>query len=306
MVAPVPTGRSIALLLLSVLAAATGIVAAAVDLATFDVEGSNPLSMTFRLDDFGSANFVATIIAAVFMVGGAAVGAAGRRVGAGFAGGAGLALAGLLCHGCGMAVASVDLAPLEVGYLESGGRVSATFESGFFLAIGAIVLSGFVFILAWSVGGHARHRTHVGVFVVGVIGTLLVVTGPLIPVNGADFADNLTYGALPPATLLLRLGLLLLVAAGCLIGFIDRRPWGSALAFASISLVAWVWLASVLEMGDVPAGPAGGRTPFSVDFLGGNFFGEPKPHLVTSVGVVVTVLAAAVGLATTLKRERRR
>ena len=168
------------------------------------------------------------------------------------------------------------------------------------------MLGACVFVLAWSVGGHARHRTPVAVLAAGVLGTSLVVIGPLIPMNGADFADNLTYGALPPATLLLRLAMLLLVAAGCLIGFIDRRPWGSALAFASVSLVTWVWLASLLELGDLPAGPAGGRTPFAVDFLGGNLFGEPKPHPVTSVGVALTVLAAIVGLSMTLKRERRR
>ena len=304
MVAPVPTGRAIALLLVSVLAAAMGIVAAAVDLATFEVEGSNPLTMTFRLDDFGSAYFAATVIASVLLVGGAAVGAAGRRVGAGLAGGAALALAGLMCHGCGLAIANVDLAPLEVGYLEPGGRVSATFESGFFIAIGAMVLGGFAFALAWSVGAHHRRRTPVWVLAIGVIGTILAVVGPLIPVNGAEFADNLTYGALPPATLLLRLAMLLLVLGGCLIGFVDRRPWGAGLAFGSMSLMLWIWIASLLELGDVPAGPAGGRTVFGVDFLGGNMFAEPKPHPVTSVGIVVTVVAALAGLVTTMQWRR--
>ena len=306
MVAPVPTGRAIALLLVSVLAAAMGIVAAAVDLATFEVEGSNPLTMTFRLDDFGSAYFAATVIASVLLVGGAAVGAAGRRVGAGLAGGAALALAGLMCHGCGLAIANVDLAPLEVGYLEPGGRVSTTFESGFFIAIGAMVLGGFAFALAWSVGAHHRRRTPVAVLAIGVIGTILAVVGPLIPVNGAEFSDNLTYGALPPATLLLRLAMLLLVLGGCLIGFVDRRPWGAGLAFGSMSLMLWIWIASLLELGDVPAGPAGGRTVFGVDFLGGNMFAEPKPHPVTSAGIVVTVVAALAGLVTTMQWRRAR
>ena len=120
---------------------------------------------------------------------------------------------------------------------------------------------------------------------VGAVATLLVVVGTLIPGDGADFADQFSNDITPPITLMLRLLVLVLIAVGGITGFISGRRWGLGLALGAISIGVWQWVTALTESGDFPLGIAGGN-------YGGTDF---APHLVTTVGVVVMVLAAAAG-----------
>jgi hypothetical protein len=115
---------------------------------------------------------------------------------------------------------------------------------------------------------------------------LLVVVGTLIPMEGAQFADQFANDFTPPATLLLRLLVLVLIAVGGFTGFVNSRRWGLGLALGTISIGVWQWATAITESGDIPLGIAGGN-------LGAPDF---APHILTSVGVVVMVLCAVVGL----------
>lgn len=110
--------------------------------------------------------------------------------------------------------------------------------------------------------------------------------GPLIPMNGAAFGDNFSNDFIPPASLYLRLAVLVLIGLGGLIGFLANRRWGYGMALGAISVGAIQWATAIAESGDYPLGIAGGNVG-ATDYT---------PHLVTTIGVIVMLLAGAVGL----------
>lgn len=275
------------LLVVADLAGALAVAAGFLDVASFEISGDIASSDVYKLNDFSTNNLVGAIIAAILLIGGASMGATGRRVGSGLAGGAGLALAGMVAMMAGRVVALFD--GTEVGLLGTGTgyTLTTTYEIGFFLAVAAAVLGGVVFLLAlrdMGADGHPVVTPAIGVL--GALGAVAVAIGPLIPENGASFADNFSHEAIPPATLLLRLLVLVLILVGGVLGFLLSRRWGLGLALGVISVGAWQWVTAITESGDLPFGIAGG-----------NFFADSfKPHVVTTIGVVVMVIAGLVGL----------
>lgn len=288
---PLPAGtepfRITPLVGVSALAAVLAVASAVTDFATIALTGDTVSTQTWKLNDFASNNLIGVIIAALVLVAGAALGATGRRIGTGLAGGAGLALAGLMGLAIGQVTGLFD--STEVGLLQGGGTftLTTTQEIGFWLAVAAAVLGAVAFALSLrSSGPDGEAPIQAGVGIAGAIATLLVVFGPLIPMHGAKFADQFSNDFTPPATLLLRLLVLVLIAIGGLTGFLVNRRWGLGLALGSISVGVWQWITAISESGDRPFGIAGGN-------LGASDY---APHIVTTVGVVVMVLAAVAGL----------
>lgn len=276
------------LVAVSALAAVLAVAAAFVDIASLEItDGSTVVSEKFALDYFSSNLVVGAIIAAVLLIAGSALGATGRRIGTGLAGGAGLALAGMMGMVIGQVTGVFD--STEVGLLSSGGSftLTTTQEIGFWLAAVAAVLGGVAFILSFSGGGpDGRPTINPAIGVLGALGTLAVVVGSLIPGEFAGFGDNFSNEFVPPATLYLRLLVLVLIGVGGLVGFLANRRWGIGVAFGAISIGAWQWVTAITESGDLPYGIAGGNVGM-----------EPfAPHVVTTIGVVVMLLAGAIGL----------
>jgi len=275
------------LVAVSAVAGVLAVAAAFVDVASYKVTGGISESAVYKLNDFGSNNTVAAIIAALVLIGGAALGATGRRVGTGLAGGAGLALAGMMGMVIGGATQMFD--SQEVRLLSGGGSftLTTTQEIGFWLAVLAAALGGVAFVLSLtSAGRDGRAPIPAAVGIVGALGTLLVVVGPLLPMNGGSFGDNFGTDFITPATTYLRLLVLVLIGVGGLTGFLVNRRWGIGLALGAISVGVWQWVTSISESGDLPFGIAGSN------------FGatDSKPHIVTTIGVLVMVIAGVAGL----------
>jgi hypothetical protein len=287
------------LLAVAAVAAVLAVAAAFVDLASIDITGDVVLSHVFKLNDFASNLTVGAIIAAVLLVGGAALGATGRRIGSGLAGGAGLALAGMM----GMVIGQVTwwFDSQEVALLEGGGSftLTTTQEIGFWLAAVAAVLGLLAFALSVMSAGKDRFPAiNPAIGVLGALGTLAVVVGPLIPMNGAGLGDNFSNELIPPATLYLRLAVLVLIGVGGLVGFLANRRWGIGVALGAISIGTWQWVSAIGEVGDLPLGIAGGNPGANpTDFA---------PHIVTTVGVVVMLLAAVLGLVAAAQQRNAR
>lgn len=281
------------LVAVSTLAAVLAVASALVDVASWEVTGSEVDSFAYRLNDFASNYLVGTIIAAVLLLAGAATGATGRRIGTGLAGGTGLALAGMMAMMVAQVTAVFDAKDIEYvlrANADSGFSytLTVTHELGFWLAVVAAVLGVVAFVLSiiTASGPDGHQPVSAAITVIGAVATLLVVVGTLIPMEGAQFADQFANDFTPPATLLLRLLVLALIAVGGFTGFVNSRRWGLGLALGTISIGAWQWATAITESGDIPRGIAGGN-------LGAPDF---APHILTTVGVVVMVLCAVVGL----------
>jgi hypothetical protein len=279
--------RATPLLVVSALAGVVGVAACFATTASFEVAGDIVNKQEYKLNDFSSNLTVGVIVAAVLLIGGAALGATGRRVGAGLAGGAGLALAGAFGWVIGQVTALFDAQ--EVLLLGGGGTftLTTTQEVGFWLGAVAAGLGVLAFALSLSSGGRDGHPViNPAIGALGALGTVAVMVGPLIPMNGAAFGDNFSNDFIPPASLYLRLAVLVLIGIGGLVGFLANRRWGYGMALGAISIGAVQWVTSVAESGDYPLGIAGGNVG-ATDFA---------PHIVTTIGVVVMLLAGAAGL----------
>jgi hypothetical protein len=279
--------RATPLLAVAALAGVLGVSACFVTIASFEVTGDILNKQEFKLNDFSSNLTVGIIVAAVLLIGGSALGATGRRVGAGLAGGAGLALAGAFGWVLGQVTALFD--SQEVVLLGGGGTftLTTTQEVGFWLGAVAAGLGVLAFLLSLTSGGaDGQPAINPAIGVAGALGTLAVVVGPLIPMNGAAFGDNFSNDFIPPASLYLRLAVLVLIGLGGLIGFLANRRWGFGMALGAISVGAVQWATAIGEAGDYPLGIAGGN-------VGATDFG---PHIVTTIGVIVMLLAGAGGL----------
>lgn len=285
------------MLVVAVAAAVVGVVAAFVDVASYSVAGDFVDNQAYKLNDFSSNLTVGAVIGAVLLLGGAWLGATGRRLGAGLAGGAGLASAGMFCWVIGQVIALFDAQ--EVALISGGGTftLTTTQEAGFWLAVTAAALGVLAFVLSLSsAGSDGLLPVNPAIGVAGALGTLAVVVGPLIPMNGGALGDNFSNEFLPPATLYLRLAVLVLIGLGGLVGFLTNRRWGFGMALGAISIGAWQWVTAITESGDLPLGIAGGNPfPDAADPF--------APHLVTTVGVIVMLLAGLGGLLLSMQQR---
>jgi hypothetical protein len=296
------------MLVMAVAAAAVGVSSAFLTVLRYRVSGDVNATMRIGLNGISTNARVGTIVAAGLLVIGAALGLSGRRFGTGLAGGAGLALAGFMAWLAGDAVSIVDT--LKRGFAESSYRytLSTTLDVGFWMGVAAAVLGGVVFLLSFTgVGDDGRPSIHPAVGAVGLLGGLALVIGPMLPSNGATFADNfsgdvgigpavwwksrlflelgISHAQVPPVTTWLRVLLLLALVVGAYLGFIAGSRWGVGIVLGAIGIAVWQWLTSVLEAGDLPFGIAGG-SPGQKGF---------PPNIVTTVGLVVVLLALIAG-----------
>ncbi len=279
------------------LAAVLAVASAFVDLAGIEVSDLSGLPATeqvFKLNDFSSNLTVGAILAALLLVIGASIGATGRRVGTGLAGGAGLALAGMMGMVLGQVTQLFD--STEFGLLSGGSSftLTTTRDIGFWLAVVSAILGGAAFVLSFEGAGHDGHPPiHPAIGALGLLGTAMAVIGPMIPMNDVPFADQFSNDFTPPATLLLRQLVLILIAVGGVVGFTRNRRWGLGLALGAISVAAWQLITAATESGDIPLSYAGGN-PGALDFA---------PHTVTIIGVIAMILAGAAGLILAAQRK---
>lgn len=282
--------RMTPLLVASSLAAVLAVASAFVTVAAIEISGQPGLPTTetlYKLNDFSSNLMVGTIIAGLLLIVGASLGATGRRVGSGLAGGAGLALAGMMAMMLGQVTQLFD--STEFGLLSSGGSftLTVTRDIGFWLAVIAALAGGAAFVLSFEASRpDGRPPVHPIIAAIGLLGTAMAVFGPMIPLNEVPFGDQFSNEFVPPATLLLRQLVLVLIAVGGVVGFTRNRRWGLGLALGAISVGAWQVITAATESGDIPLSYAGGN-PGAIDFA---------PHAVTIIGVVAMVLAGVGGL----------
>ncbi|MEQ1874213.1 MAG: hypothetical protein ABL953_10845 [Ilumatobacteraceae bacterium] len=279
------------------LAGVLAVASAFVTVAGIEISGLTgvlPTKQEFKLNDFASNLTVGAIVAALVLIIGASMGATGRRVGSGLAGGAGLALAGMMGMVLGQVTQLFD--SNEFALLSSGGSftLTTTRDIGFWLAVASALLGGAAFVLSFESAGHDGHPPiPAAVCAVGLLATAMAVIGPMIPLNDVPFGDQFSNDFVPPATLLLRQLVLILIAVGGVVGFTRNRRWGLGMALGAISVGAWQLITAATESGDIPLSYAGGN-PGALDFA---------PHAVTIIGVVGMVLAGAAGLV--LASQRR-
>ena len=297
-------------LLLAIAAASVAVSSAFLTVFRYRVSGDVATSVRVGLNGISTNARVGTIIAAVLLIAGAAIGMSGRRFGTGLAGGAGLALAGFMGWLAADVWSVIDT--LKQGFRESTltYTLSTTLDVGFWMAVAAAVLGGIVFAVSFAgIGDDGEPPLHPAVGAFGLLGGLALVIGPMLPTKGATFADNfsndgalgpalwwkgrlfidlgITHAAVPPITTWLRILLLLLLLVGAYLGFIAGSKWGVGMVLGAVGIGVWQWLTAVLEAGDLPWSIAGG-SPGQEGF---------PPNIVTTVGVLVvmaTLVVAAV------------
>ncbi|MBA3982617.1 MAG: hypothetical protein H0X61_03660 [Acidimicrobiia bacterium] len=281
------------------LAVATGIA----DIITIETTTDAPLFDigTWRLNDFGTNNTVAALIAGGLMVLGGLLACFTLRWGGGLAGGAGLALAGWSALVIGQA--EIPLAQASAGTNQPQSEqfaVTLTRDTGYWLVVAAGAAGVLVFLLSLSV---ARRDQGAGlnpwVAALGAAATLVAVAGPVLPQNDATLEDNWTSANagidLPTMFFAGRAGQLGVLALTGVIGFLMVRRYGLGLAVGGFSIVAWLALTSLLEQTDRPIGPAvanpgAANYPFPVpaaDF-------DLMPHAATIGGIAVALACAVI------------
>ncbi len=315
-VAPPPSFRVTPLLVVASLAAVIAGIAAFVEVVSYRIVGDLDQSLSVKANDFSTNNVVACLIAAVVLVGGAALGATGRRIGSGLAGGAGLALAGLMGWIAAQGVTVLDT--VKQGLIAKGGTytLTTTMSAGFWLVVVAGALGAIVFFASLAEAGNDGARPiNAAVGALGALGTVAVVVGTLLPMKSASFSDNfssdlgvpplqfwklVTHATLgidhqpvPPIATYLRLVVLFVIAVGGVVGFLSSRRWGIGLALGTVSIQFWFWLTAQGAWGDRPWGIAGGNPTGVVDWSAPLDF---TPHVLTTVGVIVMLVAGLGGV----------
>lgn len=298
-------------LMMAIATSAVAVTGGLLTMVRYRVSGDVTADVSVKANDLSTNALVGAVVAAVVLVIGGALAMSGRRIGHGLAGGAGLALAGFLAWLAGDAVSVLD--SVRQGLVESGMafQLSTTMDVGLWMLVVAAGMGGIVFVLGlFGAGPDGSPAVHPAAGALGMLGTLAVVIGPLLPGNGATFADNfstdtsvgparwwkgfitLTLGTehapVPPITTWMRVLALLLLLVGGFLGFVAGSRWGQALVAGSMSIAAWQWATALAGAGDRPFGIAGGN-PGDEGFT---------PHIVTTVGIAMVVIALVVGVGT--------
>ena len=304
-VGEVPLRVRTATVVLSAMVATLALAVPFVRFVRYSISGDVFADVSVRGNGFTTNAAGALIVGAVVVLAGSFAGMRGHRVGTGVAGGAGLAIAGLALWLVGQAVALVDNLKHAMTIRGGNYRLVTTMDLGVFLALAAAVIGIAVFVLAvYGIRDDGEGRVHPAVGALGVLGTMMIAIGSMLPMHSGTLAGNfnskhpigatnywkawveLTIGvhheAVPPLTTWLRVLLVVFIALGGVLGFLVASRGGLGLAVGSISVSLCIWVATVFKWGDFPFGIAGGN-PGSLGFT---------PHLVTSIGVVVVLVAA--------------
>ena len=280
------------LLMIAIVAAGTGLAALATKLTTTVIDPGTTFSV--KLSDIDNA-LIAFVIGAVLAIGGAALGATGKRFATGLAAGAGLALVGLTAPLIGFVIAVFDS---ELGSLGTGTfTVTQTREAGFFLLIACLTAGALTFLLALNHSGpDGTPRMNPSLAALGVLASIAAAAGALIPANGMTFGNNFSNDFIPPVTLYLRLLSIALLAVAGIVGFLNGRRWGLGVVLGGISIGIWQMLTTL-----------GDESGNNLGIGGANVVtGEVKPHIVTIVGLATMAVCAVIGLVTVSQSARDR
>jgi hypothetical protein len=169
------------------------------------------------------------------------------------------------------------------------GNGTFTHEAAFFIALGTIVLGIITFLVSISYAT-SEGTLHPGVRIAGILGllgTILAVVGPLIPEHGATWGDNFTGDNGSTLSRLIRIGGIVFILLAGVVGFLNNSTWGFGVALGGVSVWAWLWVtAATSKVGDHRVGPA---------------FANPgatstEPHVITTAGILVMLVAAVAGI----------
>ena len=269
-----------------------------------DIRTSRPvdgISVGIRvLEDFGSNLSVAGFVGAAAMLVGGLLSCFGLRSGAGIAGGAGLALAGWAAMTIGLVEVPIHSAegitrntPTDI----NGFELSITRDLGWFLVLVVGILGVIVFLTTLRMAGTGgRPGLNPWVAAVGAVGAVILATGPLIPLGEATVDLNLGFVGLPRVFFAGRLVILSLIAFTGIVGFLSVRTYGLGLAAGGLSVATWLWLTSLVEIGDDPVSVAVGNL--------GTL--DTTPHAVTTVGLALSLAMLVVASAMAIIQRPRR
>ena len=248
------------------------------------------------LDDIGSNLSIAGFIGAAILLIGGVLHCFNLRWGAGLAGGAGLALAGWAAVTIGLAEVPLDQARRITAESEGLGVfvLTITRDVGYWLVIGvgALGVVAFVFSLVSS-GTGGRAGLDPWTAAVGALGGVVAAAGPLVPVANATFSSNFGVNDLPTAFFAGRLVQVALLGGSVMVGFLLVRRYGLGLAAGGLSIPTFMWLTTLVDLGDAPIGIAVGNLGTS----------DITPHAVTTAGMVVALSMLLV--ASTIAAVRR-
>lgn len=245
-------------------------------------DGSVP---EYAVNDFGTNNTVAALLAAGAMLLGALVWCGGARWGAGLAGGSAASLAGWAALVVGAAEWRLDLAAADADTSRSVGYWAL-------LAVAAIGALGLVLSFASS-GRDRRNGLDPWIAALAAASFVIAAAGPLIPEGGAGWGSNWTGsnpGDLPTLFFVgrfVQLGLLVVCGVfGCLL----VRRWGLGLAVGGALAAGWLLVTSATGSTADPIGPAFDNLPFTPN--------DPhfEPHAVTTVGFALAGFFALVAV----------
>lgn len=243
---------------------------------------------TWMVNDLGTNNTVAAILAMVAIFGGALLWCFGFRWGAGLAGGGGLALAGWAALVIGLAEWPIA----DAHRLGAGVGLTITRDVGYW----ALAVAGGAGILTFltSLSGAGRDRgggLDPWIAALGATSVLVAAGGPLIPLGNADVSGNYSSETLatdlPDLFFSGRLVQLGLFGFAGIIGFLLVRRYGLGLAIGGATVAGFQLATAATDQTDSPIGP-GYANPGSL--------GDLTPHGVTVVGMGLAGFFAVVAV----------
>ncbi len=277
----------------SFLGAVAALMAAVGDVV--DIRTSRPTagitSGMYGLDDVATNLGPSAVGGAAVMVVGALFACFGFRWASGLAGGAGLALAG-------WAALTIGLVEVPIATAESITRTSpeaftltVTRDAGWWLVVAVGAIGAIVFVASLGSLRRAGQRyLNPLIAGTGAVCLLVLAAGPLVPVGTATWRDNVRSPTaaidLPTVFFAGRLAQVGLIAFVGVVGFLIVRAYGLGLAAGGISVATWLWVTSLLEIGDRPTGVAA-RNPGAVDTV---------PHAVTTVGMIASIVCVVIAV----------
>jgi hypothetical protein len=277
------------LLVLAVLAgvaAAVGVISTLVEIST-TVAGAPFDTGTWKVNDFGTNNTIAALIAVAAMLIGALAWCFGYRWGAGLAGGGGAALAGWVAL-------LIGLSEVPINRAESAATLAPaviTRDIGYW----ALAVAGVLGVLALLVslvraGSDGRSGLDPWVAALAAVAALVAAIGPTIPEGSAEWSGNYSSASLgvdlPAAFFAGRLVQLGLLAFCGVVGFLLVRRYGLGLAVGGAVTAGWMVVTAATGRTATPIGPAY-ENPGSIDL---------KPHAVTVVGMAILGFFALVAI----------
>ncbi|MET0325652.1 MAG: zinc ribbon domain-containing protein [Ilumatobacteraceae bacterium] len=259
-------------LILALMALAATVVAVATTMIEIVPPPDGPVPQ-YVVNDFGTNNTVAGLLAAGAMVLGALAWCFGYRWGAGLAGGAGAAVAGWAALLLGIAewrIASAEAAVTPATITRDVGYWALVAAGG----LGILVLLGSLI----RSGRDGRAGLDPWIAALGAVSFLIAAGGPLIPQGTADWSGNINSDSLGvdlPTLFFVGRGVQLGLLALCgVIGFLSVRRYGLGLAVGAAIATGWLLATAATDQTTSPIGP-GYENPGSLDL---------QPHAVTVVG----------------------